>query len=68
LRSNDPKAALALLKDVAVDWPKVSPGWQAVFAATLAANGDTNAAKFIARGIPPKSLKIEERQLISSLL
>jgi predicted Zn-dependent protease len=68
LRSNNPQAALALLKDVAVDWPKVSPGWQAVFAATLAANGDTNAAKFIARSIPAKSLKIEERQLISSLL
>ncbi|HEY6170185.1 MAG TPA: hypothetical protein VI454_19285, partial [Verrucomicrobiae bacterium] len=68
LRLNQPANARTLLDNLNIKWADAPAGWQAVYAATLAGNGDTNAARQIARQIPTKSLRPEERYLIQTLL
>ncbi len=69
LRLKDPAAAAALYKDIKIDWNTISqPGWLAVYAAILAANGEMDAARQFAHQIPTKQLKPEERGLIQPLL
>jgi thioredoxin-like negative regulator of GroEL len=68
LRLQQPQNARPLLTGLKVEWNKVLPGWQCVYAATLATNGDMAAAKEIARRIPLSKLKPEERLLIQGLL
>ncbi len=68
LKSEQPAAAEALLRDLPVDWRAVRPGWQAVHSAVRAANGETNLARTLVRQIPLERLKPEERALIQGLL
>lgn len=68
LRIQQPQNAKALLAGLNIKWSEVLPGWQCVYAATLASNGDVEGARQLARQIPTKNLKPEERFLIQGLL
>ncbi len=68
LRHNQAAAAAALYRGLELDWGGVLPGWQAVRAAVLGANGETNLARVACRRIPLERLKPEERALIQSYL
>jgi hypothetical protein len=68
LRNGEPHAAGKLYEDAGIDWSTAQPGWQAVFAATLAACGESERARAVARGIDSAHLKPEERALIAPLL
>ena len=67
LRLNQPTQAREVFDSLNVNWPAVLPGWQAVHAAVLAANGQTHAARTITRMIAQERLKPEERALIKAL-
>lgn len=68
LRQHDPGLALAQFKGPAgappIEWPKTPPPWRAVYAATLLANEQSDAAREIIAGIPTDKLTPEERALI----
>lgn len=68
LRMNDPQSAKALYQDLRLDWNQVLPGWRAVYAAVLAANGDLKGAKQQASSLSRQTLKPEERALVEPLL
>lgn len=68
LRMNDPKSAKALYQDLHLDWNQVLPGWRAVYAAVLAANGDLKGARQMANSLARQPLKPEERALVEPLL
>lgn len=69
LRLKNPAAAASLFQGVKIDWAHVpQPGWATVYAAILAANGESAGARQLARTIPTKQLKPEERGLIQPLL
>lgn len=68
LRGGNPAAALLLYSGVEVDWDAVLPGWRAVHAAVLAANGRRTEANLEAARIPLPRLLPEERLLIQPLL
>lgn len=68
LRNNELAAARDLFKDIKLESLSISPGWQAVYVAVLGANGDKNAAHQLARVIPSKQLKAEERALVEPWL
>jgi len=64
LRSGSPAAALEAVREFSTEtW--TAPGWQAVYAATLAANGRKADAIHIAKSIDSRLLKPEEAGLIS---
>lgn len=44
------------------------PGWRAVYAAVLDANGQTDQARAVLRTVRPEHLRPEERQLVEKLL
>lgn len=67
LRQNDPGAAMAEFKPAgapAIDWERTPPAWRAVYAATLRANEQEDAARQIITTIPKDKLSPEERRLI----
>lgn len=68
LRKHDPGLALAQFKGPAdappIEWQKTPPGWRAVYAATLLANEQTDAAQAIIRTITRQTLNAPERELI----
>lgn len=67
LKGGLPRVALNALNHVSPKRLK-APGWQAVYAATLAANGRRSEAIRIAHKIDEQYLKPEEKKLISDLL
>ncbi len=67
LRQHDPGLALAQFKPAGappIEWQKTSPAWRAVYAATLRANEQEDAAREIIASIPMDKLSPEERALI----
>jgi hypothetical protein len=60
LRAGDARAALEAYGGHQVDWAHVAPGWQAVFAAVLGKNGQTESAKKLAKMIDRERLLPEE--------
>ena len=68
LRTNHPKSAQALYDNLEIDWKTAPPGWRAVYAAVLAANGDTKSARQLANQLPRQQLKVEESALMEPWL
>jgi hypothetical protein len=70
LRMHDPAQALAQVKgppgSPPIDWEKTPPNWRAVYAATLNANEQQDAARQIIATIPKDRLTAEERALIDT--
>jgi hypothetical protein len=68
LRQHDPGPAMAQFKGPPgappIDWPKTPPAWRAVYAATLMANEQADAAQAIIKTIPREQLSQQERELI----
>jgi hypothetical protein len=68
LRAHDPGPALELFKGPPgappIEWQKTPPAWRAVYAATLLANEQGDAAREIIAGIPVDKLSPQERALI----
>ena len=64
LRQNDPTGARAAFGNVLFDSDSALPGWRAVYAAALGANGEEKLAREMAASIPIAALKPEERELI----
>ena len=67
LRKNQPAEALAAYDQAGINWSTALPGWQAVRAAVLAANGREAEARNLALSINWDRLKPEERDLIRAL-
>lgn len=68
LRSKNAPAALEILNVLNFDWAHSLPGWQAVYAAALGANGGIAQARELARTIPLDRLKEPERALMQPYL
>jgi predicted Zn-dependent protease len=68
LRAGDRPAAAKLLQGFQIDWTATLPGWQAVHAAVLAANGQLEEAGRATKKIPISQLKPQEKALIQALL
>jgi hypothetical protein len=68
LRKHDPGPALAQFKGPPgappIEWEKTPPAWRAVYAATLMANEQSDAAQEIIKTIPRDKLSPPERELI----
>jgi tetratricopeptide (TPR) repeat protein len=68
LRQHDPGMALEQFKGPAgappIDWSKTPAAWRAVYAATLMANEQADAARDVIAKIPVDQLSPEERALI----
>ena len=65
LRQYDAGSALAQFKAPApIDWKRALPAWRAVYAATLLANNQSDAAREIIATIPLDRLSTEERALL----
>jgi hypothetical protein len=64
LRQHDPGLALAQFKGPPIEWRKTPPAWRSVYAATLMANDQADAAREIIATIPRDQLSPEERTLI----
>jgi len=67
LRKNQPQQALAAYEQTEINWSTALPGWQAVRAAVLAANGREQEARSLALSINWDRLKPEERDLVRAL-
>ena len=67
LRSGNPRAAAQLYKGVNISWDSAPPGWKAVYAAVLEADGNHEQAVSLAVALNAKSLKPEERALVETL-
>ena len=67
LRKEDAGSALAQFKGPPIEWNRTPPAWRAVYAAVLAANDQTAAAREIAITIPVEQLNRDERALIAPL-
>lgn len=67
LRKNQPDLALTAYGEERLDWSSALPGWQAVRAAVLAANGRDEEARRLAASVNWDRLKPQERDLIRSL-
>jgi tetratricopeptide (TPR) repeat protein len=65
LKAGLPAVALKAIETIGPS-KLVAPGWQAIYAATLAANGKKSEAVRVAQKINLDQLKAEERELISS--
>ncbi len=70
LRKRDPGLAFAQFKGPAgappIEWENTPMAWRAVYAATLIANDDSDAAQGIIKTIAPDKLRPEERELIKA--
>jgi hypothetical protein len=64
LRQQDPGLALAQFKGPPIEWQKAPAAWRAIYAATLMANDQAEAAREIIATIPRDKLNPEERALI----
>jgi len=67
LRKEDAGSALAQFKGPPIQWNRTPLAWRAVYAAVLAANDQTAAAREIAITIPVEQLNRDERALIAPL-
>ena len=67
LRKNESQKALAAYDETKIDWSAALPGWQAVRAAVLAANGQEEEARRLAASINWDRLKPQERDLVRTL-
>ncbi len=67
LKANQPAQALQLFQGITFSPSDLLPGWQAIYANTLAHNNRTAEAKQIAAKIPLDRLKPQERELIQGL-
>lgn len=67
LRKHQPQQALAAYDQTSINWSTALPGWQAVRAAVLAANGREPEARSLALSINWERLKPEERDLVRAL-
>lgn len=67
LRNHQPAQALAAYEKADINWSTALPGWQAVHAAVLAANGRESEARTLALSINWDRLKPQERDLIRAL-
>ena len=67
LRKNESQKALAAYDETKIDWSAALPGWQAVRAAVLAANGREEEARRLAASINWDRLKPQERDLVRTL-
>ena len=67
LRKKQPQEALAAYDQTEINWSTALPGWQAVRAAVLAANGRDQEARSLALSINWDRLKPQERDLVSKL-
>ncbi|HVY70756.1 MAG TPA: hypothetical protein VHH73_12570, partial [Verrucomicrobiae bacterium] len=68
LRNKEFTAARLAYSGVEVDWSLALPGWRAVYAAVLGANGLRDEARRVASAIPLDRLKVEERLLVQPFL
>ncbi len=68
LHENRPGEALVLLERNEVPWEKVRPGWQAVYAAVLDANGRKEEAREVALRVAKAPLRPGELRLIEKLI
>lgn len=68
LRRDNPAGALEQFARIRPDLDLVLPGWRAVYAAALDANGRTDQARDILKSVKPAMLRPEERQLVEKLL
>jgi hypothetical protein len=57
LHEEQPAEALALLERDSVPWDRVRPGWQAIYAAALKANGRKEEAQVIAARLKDVALR-----------
>jgi len=64
LHGQKPAEALALLQGETIPWERVRPGWQAVYAGVLAANGKTVEAQAIATRLKGTPLRDGEQNLL----
>lgn len=64
LRQHDPGLALAQFKGPPIEWQKAPAAWRAIYAATLMANDQADAARELIATIPRDKLNPEERALI----
>jgi hypothetical protein len=64
LRQHEPGLALAQFKGPPIEWQKAPAAWRAIYAATLMANDQADAAREIIATIPRDKLSPEERALI----
>lgn len=67
LKANQPAQALQLFQGISFTPSDLLPGWQAIYATTLARNNRLAEAKQIAAKIPLERLKPQERELIQGL-
>jgi len=67
LRKKQPTEALAAYDQAEINWSTALPGWKAVRAAVLAANGRDAEARSLALSINWDRLKPQERDLVSRL-
>lgn len=67
LRKNQPEKALAVYDQTEINWSTALPGWQAVRAAVLEANGRRAEARSLALAINWDRLKPQERDLVRVL-
>jgi len=63
-QDGQPSAALQLLFPLAIDWEDVRPGWRAVYAGILAANGHSFESKYIMEGVDLDDLLGPEREFL----
>ncbi|MBP7951664.1 MAG: hypothetical protein KA004_18630 [Verrucomicrobiales bacterium] len=68
LREGKHKEALDLLEVPDVNWTQVRPGWLAIYAATLAANGRNEAARDAAASLNPARLRPGEAELLAKFV
>lgn len=68
LRTGDPGAGLALLEESGLDFNRMPPRSQAIHVAVLAASGQRETARRLARRLPLSSLHLQERSLITPWL
>ncbi|HMO65383.1 MAG TPA: hypothetical protein PKE47_09220, partial [Verrucomicrobiota bacterium] len=68
LRRDNPVDALEQFARIRPELDLALPGWRAVYAAVLDANGQPEQARAILRPVKPEMLRPEERQLVEKLL
>lgn len=68
LRAGDAPKALGLVEGIEIDWSKAESRMRAIYAATLGANQQREAARQIARKIDLSTLRSEEKELIKEWL
>jgi tetratricopeptide (TPR) repeat protein len=68
LRNGDAPKALGLVEGIEIDWSKAESRMRAIYAATLGANQQREAARQIARKIDLSTLRSEEKELIKEWL